>query len=129
MRRPRGIRLLVATALIGLGAPDAARPQAPVPASQAPFTPAQAALGAAVYEAACAECHRPGLEGSSEAPALAGPSFRGVWARRPAAQLLEYLRLAMPPSGPGSLTDAEYAEVAAYLLEQNGAAPSSAIAW
>ena len=127
MRRPHGLRILLAAALVGLGVPDAARPQVPVSGSQAPFTRAQAVLGATVYEAACAECHRPGLEGSSEAPALAGPSFRGVWARRPAAQLLEYLRLAMPPSGPGSLTDAEYAEVAAYLLEQNGAAPSSAI--
>ena len=126
MRRPPGLRILFLAALVGLGTPEAARPQAPAPASQAPFTNAQAALGATVYEAACADCHSPDLQGSSEAPALAGPSFRGVWARRPAAQLLEYLRLAMPPSGPGSLTDAEYAEVTAYLLEQNGAAPSSA---
>ena len=126
MHRPRGLRMLLAAALAGLGVPEGARPQVPASGSQAPFTLEQAALGATVYEAACAECHRPGLEGSSEAPALAGPSFRGVWARRPAAQLLEYLRLAMPPSGPGSLTDAEYAEVAAYLLEQNGAAPASA---
>lgn len=119
------LRVAIAAILTGLGIPQVGHAQGPSGQSQASFTAAQAALGAELYESSCAECHLPGLEGSSEAPELAGPNFRGQWGGRPVTELLNYTRLAMPPAAPGSLTNGEYAAVVAYLIEQNGAAPSS----
>ena len=46
-------------------------------AQQASFTAAQAEAGAAVYQTACAVCHLANLQGSGEAPQLAGTDFRG----------------------------------------------------
>ena len=42
---------------------------------QAPYTEAQAVAGAQIYETTCAACHLPGLQGSSEAPELAGTTL------------------------------------------------------
>lgn len=91
--------------------------QEPEPAS---FTAAQAEEGAAVYDAECAACHLPTLRGSFEAPELAGPNFRATWGERSARALVDETRRTMPPSAPGSLDDAQYAAVVAYLLESNG---------
>ena len=115
----------MAVALVWLGTPRVGHAQALPAQSQASFTGTQAALGAELYESSCAECHLPGLEGSSEAPELAGPSFRSQWGGRPVTELLDYTRLAMPPAQPGSMSSEEYAAVVAYLIEQNGAVPSS----
>ena len=93
-----------------------------VPADdQASFSEAQAAVGAEVYTSACAACHLPGLQGSSEAPELAGPNFRAQWGNRPAGDLLTYVRRTMPPTAPGSISDEEYAAVVAYMMRSNGA--------
>jgi len=90
-------------------------------ARQAPYTQAQAATGAQVYETACAACHLSGLQGSSEAPELAGPNFRNQWGDRPVGDLLMYARRTMPPAAPGSISDEEYVAVVAYLMQSNGA--------
>ena len=42
---------------------------------QAVYTQMQAATGSQVYGEVCAACHLLGLQGSSEAPELAGPKF------------------------------------------------------
>ena len=69
-------------------------------------------------------CHLPGLQGSSEAPELAGPNFRNQWGIRPVGDLLEYVRRTMPPSNPRSHSDEEYTAVVAYVIRANGATPS-----
>ncbi len=119
------LRATVTVALSWLGTPHVGHAQVLTAEAQASFTGAQAALGAELYESSCAECHLPGLEGSSEAPELAGPSFRNQWGGRPVTELLNYTRLAMPPDQPGSMSNEEYAAVVAYLIEQNGAVRSS----
>ena len=88
---------------------------------QAPYTEAQAVAGAQIYETTCAACHLPGLQGSSEAPELAGPNFRNQWGNRPVGDLLAYIRRTMPPADPRSHSDEEYAAVVAYLIRANGA--------
>ena len=93
-------------------------------ARQAKYLPAQAEVGARVYETSCADCHLPSLDGSLDAPALAGRSFRSRWRSRPATELLGYVRDAMPPTAPGSLNGEEYAAVVAYLQRANGVQPS-----
>ena len=92
---------------------------------QASFTAAQAAAGAEVYRDACAVCHLANLQGSDEAPQLAGRDFRGFRGNQLAVELIRYLRATMPPGEEGSLSDEEYAAVAAYLMQENGVAPGS----
>jgi len=79
----------------------------------------QAAAGRIEYEESCAECHLGTMEGSAEAPQLAGPNFRAYWSGRDAGELLD-AALAMPPDAAGSLADETYANVVAYILSQNG---------
>ncbi|MEX2582364.1 MAG: PQQ-binding-like beta-propeller repeat protein [Gemmatimonadota bacterium] len=90
----------------------------------AAFTATQAESGAEVYASACAACHLSNLQGSFEAPELAGPNFRSAWGERSMSELLVYLRQTMPPAAPGSLSNEQYASVGAYLARENGVSPS-----
>ncbi len=49
-------------------------------------------------------------------PPLARARFLREWEGRSLAALLAYTRLTMPEDNPGSLTDAEYVDVIAYML-------------
>ena len=93
---------------------------------QASFTADQASAGADVYETACAVCHLANMQGTGDAPQLAGTDFRGFRGNEPAVELIRYLRAAMPPGEEGSLSDGEYAAVSAYLMQENGVAPGGA---
>ena len=87
---------------------------------QTSYTEAQARAGAAVYFTTCASCHLTNLQGSGEAPALAGPDFLNTWGPRSVIELLELVATSMPPTAPQSLSGEEYAAVVAYLLSVNG---------
>lgn len=87
----------------------------------APFTAAQATAGKALYDANCATCHQPDLRGQSTAPALAGSEFIGGWGQRTTRDLVTFIQLTMPPASPGSLGNDGSANVAAYILQFNGA--------
>jgi alcohol dehydrogenase (cytochrome c) len=86
----------------------------------APYTQAQAESGAGVYADACAGCHRDNLQGSFEAPQLAGPDFRRAWGTQPLSQLLELVQRTMPPDAAGSLGAERATAVVAYILRSNG---------
>ena len=86
---------------------------------QASFSAAQAARGESLYQQNCAACHLADLTGSFEAPNLADTSFRSNWANRGVAEFTDLLRRTMPPQAPGSLNDAQYLEIAAFLLRAN----------
>ena len=94
-------------------------------AAQAPgggaYTAAQADSGRAIYERECAVCHQSNLQGTFEAPQLAGESFLRFWADLSPADLFVRISGSMPPGQAGSLTDEAYLDVVAYLLEANGA--------
>jgi alcohol dehydrogenase (cytochrome c) len=85
-----------------------------------PFTADQAAQGSAAYQTNCAVCHLANLAGRNEAPQLAGSSFMNVWRTKTARDLISYIQAAMPPSSPGSLGDAAYVSIAAFILQSNG---------
>ncbi|HTM94801.1 MAG TPA: PQQ-binding-like beta-propeller repeat protein, partial [Croceibacterium sp.] len=89
------------------------------PAPAAVASPAQAAQGKTVYQQACASCHGAGFQGAGGVPPLKGAAFAANWKGRPAAGLLAKVRT-MPPGAAGSLPDADYRAVTAYLLEANG---------
>ena len=94
-------------------------------AAQAPgdggYTPAQAESGRAIYERECAVCHQSNLQGTFEAPQLAGESFLVFWADLSPGDLFVRISGSMPPGQAGSLTDEAYLDVVAYLLQANGA--------
>ena len=98
-----------------------ATPGAGQPPDDGAYTAAQAASGRAIYERECAVCHQANLQGSFEAPQLAGESFLRFWADLSPADLFARTSSSMPPGEEGSLTDEEHLDVVAYLLEANGA--------
>jgi alcohol dehydrogenase (cytochrome c) len=92
----------------------------------APYTPAQAEAGRTAYQANCAGCHGPDLSGRNDAAQLAGSLFMGSWGNRTTKDLLAFMQGAMPPGNPGGLGEATYLNIAAFILDSNGARPGAA---
>ncbi len=85
------------------------------------YTAAQATAGRAAYQANCASCHGADLSGLNSASALAGGLFLSSWGDRTPGELVSFLEGAMPPGNPGSLGEQAYVNVAAFILDFNGA--------
>jgi len=85
------------------------------------YTEAQATAGRAVYAASCAGCHRPNLVGGGDAPPLVGAGIMSAWGDHPIAELYAAIVNSMPPGAAGSLSDEQYTNVMAFLLQANGA--------
>ena len=81
------------------------------------FTPAQALRGGALYTENCASCHGPDFMGDEMAPSIAGNDFIVYWTEVPVGLLFERIKVSMPADAPGRLSDEEYTDVLAYLLE------------
>ena len=90
------------------------------------YTPAQAESGRAAYTRECAICHQDNLQGSFEAPPLAGASFLRFWGDLTPSDLFDRMRLSMPPERPGALGEEAYVDIVAYLLQANGAGAGEA---
>jgi S-disulfanyl-L-cysteine oxidoreductase SoxD len=120
MSASRRVRLGVGAAALGLV--GLAHGQA-----AGPFTDAQAAAGRSSYLANCAGCHLTDLRGANEARPLVGPDFMRTWSGRTAQELVAFLSVTMPPppSRPGGLGAQSYVNLAAFLLQANGALPGS----
>jgi len=119
MRRARVARGAFAAGLLALA--FAAQGQT------GPFTEAQSAAGRSSYFANCVGCHMADLRGSNEARPLVGADFLRTWRDRTAQELVAFLSVAMPPppASPGSLGPQSYVNLAAFLLEANGATPGA----
>src|SRR5262245_17189414 len=92
---------------------------------QGAFTAAQATAGAAAYKTNCAGCHQADLRGQGTAAQLAGAEFRSSWGNRSTRELQSFMQLTMPPGAPGSLGAETYANIAAFILQSNGARPGN----
>jgi mono/diheme cytochrome c family protein len=79
----------------------------------------QAVRGQEVYQATCARCHPPGH--------LDGEAFEVGWNERRVFDLYSLLTNTMPQDKPGSLSDEQYIDVIAYLLQRNHV-PASGVA-
>ena len=106
-----------ATAIVSSGEVLIARRQEP---AASVFTAAQATAGKASYAKNCASCHMPDLSGNGEISALAGPTFMETWGPRSTKQFFDYISAAMPYGQP-SLTTEAYEQIAAFVLQSNGA--------
>ena len=90
------------------------------------FTAEQAARGRIAYTGPCDRCHGYKLDGASDdpdmlpAPPVAGPKFLRKWNGRTLAALFDYLRTTMPANNPGYLSEAEVADIVAYMLAVSG---------
>ena len=100
---------------IGIAAPAGAQP-----ASGGAFLEAQAASGRTAYGRSCAACHGATLRGAAHGPELTGRGFLNNWGSSTAGELLDYVRIEMPPGLGGSLTSDTYLNIVAYLLQENG---------
>ena len=89
------------------------------------YTDSQSQAGSALYQQNCATCHLADLQGAFEAPALNDSNFRVNWTNRTVAELIGLLQRTMPPQAPGSLSESQYLEVVAFLLNANSIDPGS----
>jgi mono/diheme cytochrome c family protein len=105
---------------------SAARP-APAAAAGAPpqFTVAQADAGKTLYNANCAVCHGNTMTNGTFGPPLAGQYFQTNWYDRTVGAFYDRART-MPPAAPGSLANAAYLNIVAYILQVNGFPASGA---
>jgi len=108
----------IAAALFG----RSAAPRAQQAAGPAIFTDQQAAAGQTAFAQSCAACHGRTLNGSGEAPPLAGAAFIQAWGRRPVGDLVKQIQTSMPPEAPNSLGADTYVAITAFILRANGAA-------
>ena len=92
--------------------------QQPQTARDGVYTAAQATRGAALYQMRCLACHGPKLEGDL-GPPLAGTNFLGTWGPQTLSDLFDKIHDTMPYDAPGTLTDAQVADVVSYLLQSN----------
>src|SRR5262245_40332085 len=83
------------------------------------YTTVQAALGQAAYRASCASCHGENLDDGAFGPPLKGVTFIQKYGGRSVAPLYTVSATRMPTTAPGSLTPAVYAQIVAYILQQN----------
>jgi len=93
----------------------------------ASYTPAQAASGAAVYAANCAQCHGQNLEGGA-GPPLSGENLKTLSksTKLTVGDLFTFMSQQMPMNAPASLRPDQYAAIMAYILKRNGYPPGSA---
>ena len=83
------------------------------------YTDAQANRGAAVYDAACAGCHRADL-GGANGPSLKEQRFAREFAGKDLKTLFTKVATTMPRNAAGSLGDNVYLDVVAHMLKENG---------
>jgi len=88
------------------------------------YTAAQAGRGEAAYIEHCESCHGRSLDDGPFAPPLKGVEFRQKWAGRSMEELFTLASTKMPPARPGTLGDSTYAALLAYIVQENGIAPS-----
>jgi mono/diheme cytochrome c family protein len=116
--RPSSFRHAAGAALFGLlvGALSLAGPTAQSrTVAERVYSDAQAARGQAVYKMQCLACHGDTLQGVV-GPPLAGGDFLAVWGSRPLADLVDKIQKTMPPQAPGSVSQPQAIDLAAYAL-------------
>jgi thiosulfate dehydrogenase len=73
--------------------------------------------GASIYRAKCISCHQANGAGMGEDPPLWGPtSFNDKAGMSRMDRIAPFIRVAMPRNAPGTLTDQQAVDVAAFIL-------------
>ena len=80
----------------------------------------QVADGAELYATNCAACHGTNLEGSTLGPLLSGYTFVQRWGTQTPALLLGNIQSNMPPGGNENISEDDYLNIVAHILNVNG---------
>ena len=83
------------------------------------YTNAQARRGDVLYAEHCTLCHLPSMTGKEPAPELAGDMFMSKWEGLSVGDLFIRISTTMPVSNPGILSEDQYADMVALLLQAN----------
>ncbi|PNY82467.1 c-type cytochrome [Deinococcus koreensis] len=103
-------------ALPKTGLTRASLTQPAVKAAAATPRATQVQAGAAVFASSCQGCHGATLQGG-RAPELLGTDFISKWTT--AGELHGLVSKAMPMNAPGTLSEQQYLDVVAFLLDRN----------
>jgi mono/diheme cytochrome c family protein len=117
-----GSPYIVSTAVLG-GLFIAVAAAAPQSQWDGLYTVEQAKRGGALFEEKCSTCHGSDLMGSQMAPPLVGKDFSTGWNDLPLADMFELIKETMPQDNPGTLTNAQAADILAFLLERGSYPP------
>ncbi|MBV9508546.1 MAG: cytochrome c [Acidobacteriia bacterium] len=98
--------------------PAAAQSPKPKTVLDGIYTDAQAKRGETAYNSNCAGCHGEDLTGRVMGP-LRGDAFLNLWREDGLEYLFTHIKTRMPGNAPGSLPDATYLDVLAYILQVN----------
>ena len=110
--------LLAVGAAITTGVPVAAAGQDRL-LSDGVYSDRQARRGRRVYRQTCSSCHAGGLEGGEMGPGLVGEPFLGPWDGESLGEMMALVQETMPQDNPGGLSEQDYADVIAYVLQVN----------
>lgn len=83
------------------------------------YTEEQAKRGEAAFMTDCASCHGGDLGGDGFAPALSGAEFASAWNGLSLGDLLERMRISMPPEDPSGVSLEQKADILTHLLKAN----------
>src|SRR6476646_8962455 len=119
----RAFGITAAVAALVSGVVVMAGQQPPAAPAASPFTAAQATAGRTAFDQNCSTCHGTDLSGGA-APALAG-TFPAGWSARTTRDLTGLIQGTMPPDRAGALPEQDYVNIAAYILQFNGATPGT----
>lgn len=120
-----GFSGLVALAVAGSALGWSPGIEAQSPTLSLSYTAAQADQGRIAYVEHCASCHGEKMDDGAYAPSLKGLEFRQKWGAESAEALFSYTGTNMPPARPGTLGDESYAQLLAYILQENGSKPGT----
>jgi S-disulfanyl-L-cysteine oxidoreductase SoxD len=94
----------------------------PVTVLDGVYSEAQAMRGKNTYKRFCSDCHLSNLQGEGLEPPLVSSWFMDAWREDYLASLFDYMQARMPKGRdvtPGSLKEAQYIDILAYILQQN----------
>lgn len=81
------------------------------------YSEAQAARGLDAYTKQCAQCHHEDMSGYGGL--LIGDKFMNDWREDSLNSFFTAVRQTMPRNAPGSLSDANYLDIVAYVMQMN----------
>jgi cytochrome c len=79
----------------------------------------QAQSGNKIFDAQCAQCHGANLRGGFGVASLAGSGFTTLWGNKSLWSLYDKMKSTMPLDRAGTLSDQDYVDVLARILEVN----------
>ena len=115
-----GLALLLSFGLAACGGESSTSGSTTQSAAPVVTFASQVEAGAEAYATNCAICHGANLEGSTLGPLLSGFSWVRRWGTQTPTLLLGNIQANMPPGGNESITEEDYLNIVAHMLQVNG---------